>query len=567
MTPEVVSHLQQISSGHSIFINEEEAIKLRFISILLGNEELEDKLNEHFPPKYSESNVNSYLKNIECCIHFSSMKPEFDHKSLISFVSSHFDQLKREDFLKVPRRIQYEIISQENLRIESEDSLFDIVTEIIELGQEKEEISDVMFLEHIEFTELSEDRLFRFVEIFEWNEMSGLLWNKLSKCLLNQTERKRKTTTTTIIVGGDDEYNQLGEKPNNKNEDGTPVISPPLNLSLDSSSLLSYSVYCDHSVLVTRGGSLLGIGDNSDGRISSSLTKTEISQFTEFSIKDDSGRQLAPISAVCSQCGTLYMFSKISGDGRQLVYCDKDIKGGDPVFLDIGDEEPVSLFGGCLYAAAISDKGEVIFINRYAVKNSPNSRIAAVSLPEGEKASSVACLEDSVFVLSSNGRVFSSKIESGSNVLRFSLVSELSGCKIVWVSGTRGHCLAVSKEGRVFGLGSNEDGRLGLGEETESVSSFTEISSLLGYEIRAAYAGFSHSLFETREGKILSCGSNFYGQLLLSSGPSKEKVYSPRETTITGGATFCIAGECLSSVFVGGYPPRNTPNMRMQHHQ
>ena len=142
------------------------------------------------------------------------MKAEFDHKSLISFVSSHFDQLKREDFLKVPRRIQHEIISQENLRIESEDSLFDIVTEIIELGQEKEkekekeEISDVMFLEHIEFTELSEDRLFRFVEIFEWNEMSGLLWNKLSKCLLNQTERKLKTTT--IIVGGYDKYNQLG---------------------------------------------------------------------------------------------------------------------------------------------------------------------------------------------------------------------------------------------------------------------------------------------------------------------------------------------------------------------
>ena len=312
---------------------------------------------------------------------------------------------------------------------------------------------------------------------------------------------------------------------------------------------------------------MLGIGDNRDGRISSSLRKTEISQFTEFSIKDDSGRQLAPISAVCIEYGTLYMFSKISGDGRQLVYCDFDIKGGDPVFLDIGDDDPVSFFGCYWHSPAISDKGEVIFINGYAVKNSPNSRIAAVSLPEGEKASSVACLEYSVFVLSSNGRVFSSKIESGSNVLRFSLVSELSGYEIVWVSGTYEHCLAVSKEGRVFGLGSNERGQFGLGEETKSVSSFTEISSLLGYEIRAAYAGYNHSLFETREGKILSCGSNECGELLLSSGPSKEKVYSPRETTITGGATFCIAGNCLSSVFVGGYPPRNTPNMRMQHHQ
>ena len=118
------------------------------------------------------------------------------------------------------------------------------------------------------------------------------------------------------------------------------------------------------------------------------------------------------------------------------------------------------------------------------------------------------------------------------------------------MSGTCKPCLTVSKEGRVFGLGSNECGELGLGEETKSVSSFTEISSLLGYEIMAAYAGRLHSLFETRKGIILAFGLNDHGQLLLSSGPSEEKVYSPRETTITGGATFCIAGERLRSVFV-----------------
>ena len=125
------------------------------------------------------------------------------------------------------------------------------------------------------------------------------------------------------------------------------------------------------------------------------------------------------------------MFSKSIGDGRQLVYCDYDIKGGDPVFLDIGDEEPVSLFGGNNHAAAISDKCEVIFINRYAVKKSPNSQIAAISLPDSEKASSVACLDVSVVVLSSNGRVFSSSIESGSSVIKFSPVSELIDYEIV----------------------------------------------------------------------------------------------------------------------------------------
>ena len=233
------------------------------------------------------------------------------------------------------------------------------------------------------------------------------------------------------------------------------------------------------------------------------------------------------------------MFS--SGSRRQLVLCDSEINGGHPVFLDIGDEYPVSLFGGCYHSAAISNKGEVIFINRSSVQNSPESKIKTVCLPDGEKAVSVACCNDSVVALSSNGRVFLSAVESGSSVLNFSTVSELSGQEIVWVSGTNEHFLAVSREGRVFGRGSNSYGQLGLGQQTSSISSFTEISSLKGHKIRAAYAGCDHSLFETREGKILACGYNYLGSLLLSSD-TNEKVYSPKETTITESATFCIAG-------------------------
>ena len=60
--------------------------------------------------------------------------------------------------------------------------------------------------------------------------------------------------------------------------------------------------------------------------------------------------------------------------------------------------------------------------------------------------------------------------------------------------------------------------------------------------------------------KILSCGSNINGQLLLSNDPG-EVVYTPTETTIRGGSTFCIAGSGLSVIFVGIDPP---PNRRIQ---
>ena len=136
--------------------------------------------------------------------------------------------------------------------------------------------------------------------------------------------------------------------------------------------------------------------------------------------------------------------------------------------------------------------------------------------------------------------------------------------------GDRTRAAAICTDGEVIFIitrGSNSDGQLGFEEGRRKVPSFTEISSLSGHKIRAAYAGHCHSLFETREGKILAYGSNSYGELLLSSGPSDEYFFSPTETTITSGATFCVAGEYMSAVFIGGDPPPNTPNTPVLHHQ
>ena len=130
--------------------------------------------------------------------------------------------------------------------------------------------------------------------------------NKLPSSLKNTN----KKFTQFIFVSGYNDYNGLGSKPNNKNGKGCPIISPPVKLSFDPSSLLSYSAYNDHSVLVMSDGSLKGVGNNKDGQISSTLQKTEIKNFTDFCIKDRSGRQLAAISAVCYGDGALHVFKK-----------------------------------------------------------------------------------------------------------------------------------------------------------------------------------------------------------------------------------------------------------------
>ena len=595
MSDEVFALFESISKGEKIEIDDKQCFQLQILSILIKNEEMFMKLDELFEKEddeNSEKKINKELKFLSFLEICSESTEVWNRSKSIEYIASHLYSIDADKIIDLPKAVFYSILKNDKLTIDSEDWLLNLIDEFI-AKEEKNKIdcssddglSEIDFYEEVNFNFLSDEKFREFIEKVDPNELTSPLWSKIKKCFsiykkdpppkppikrdgngFYRQKGENKRYAQNIVACGYDKYRQIGESPNNKDVDGDPIIHPPQNLSLDPSSLLSYSAYFKHSVVVTRSGSLCGIGYNCDGQICSLLEQKEISQFTEFSMKDSNGKQLAPVSALCTYYGTLYMFSKSSGSGRQLVLCDCEINKGTPVFLDIGNHEPVSLFGGYSHSAAICTEGEVIFINRETVKNSPSSPISASSLPGGEKASMVACCKGSIFALSSSGRLFESVFESGSCVLNFSEVSELSGQKIIWLSGTSGHCLAVNSEGRVFGRGYNRRGQLGAGKGISDVPSFTEISSLIDHKIRAAYAGCGISLFETHEGKILACGSNGSGQLFLSSGPNKEDVYSPTETTIASGATFCVAGNYITALFIGGDPPPNMPNTPVKHH-
>ena len=69
-TNDNISLLHQISYGNSIEIDEKQAFSMRFISIILGNEELFSKINENYPPDFNEANIDVYLEYIQSCYHF-----------------------------------------------------------------------------------------------------------------------------------------------------------------------------------------------------------------------------------------------------------------------------------------------------------------------------------------------------------------------------------------------------------------------------------------------------------------------------------------------------------------
>lgn len=361
-------------------------------------------------------------------------------------------------------------------------------------------------------------------------------------------------------VAGANEYKQLCADSNNKSASYYPVISPPVESRLDISKTMSYSVYRDHAVWITRDMKGYAIGDNSNGRIYGKMSLKKLNKEEEFIIYDNEGKPCDLFSAVCGQWYTLYMVQPQGATDYKLAYVAYNKNEGTPLFLDIGGRKPIGLFGGESKAAAIDTKGAIIIITE-TLFDSPDQKPQIAELPGNEQAVCLACCDCFIAALSSNGRVYLSAMKKNDNKFSdFVEVPTLKGIKFTHISGTFEHCLAVSEDGRVFGIGSNCNGVLGLGSKLKKADKFREIKGLSNQKIKAAFAGFDESLFITENGKILSCGNNYCGQLLSAGHLGQESVFTPKETIIKEGATFCIAGYGLSAVFVGLDPPPYSPN-------
>lgn len=356
-----------------------------------------------------------------------------------------------------------------------------------------------------------------------------------------------KNNSHWMKVCGRNMFNLLSEMSNNQNDYKTPIICPPVDMRLNYNTDSTYSIYLNHAILITNG-IIHAKGFNKDHRMCSFLPREILTDFTPFEIKDMSNIKWTPISAVCGKFYTLINVSNPEdGNETRLVYSFKDILDQYPLFLNTESRHFISLFGGCNESAAIDTEGLITVINWSHQPSIPDLH-ESYRLPSGERATNIAFANGFIFALDSNGRIFEAKNRTRSK-LTFSEVNELKGIKIVDISGKYNHAFAVTEDGKVFGRGSNKFGELGIGKGQDFFDKFTEIASLYQYRIIASYAGGSHSLFKTFNGAIVACGNHSCGQLPLDTGPRKEPYFLPVETTIKEGATFCIAGECITIIF------------------
>lgn len=356
--------------------------------------------------------------------------------------------------------------------------------------------------------------------------------------------------------------------------------------------LFCFSTYKLHSIYVLKDGKAFQLG-STDPKIcfdisnfkGEDIKKVGDNVGKEINIVDDKNHQYPILSAVCGYCYSLFLVkgepledSEKEADNLLAYYYktqdyhfDKSkIKTKDytifneteivvnPKLFKLDDCNPIAIYGGWKISAAIDYKSDNIIV--FQPCPSPLSIISFPPncLTETEYTDSIACLENSLLIHTTKKRVFEYKLNQSEDDEGFTLINIKD---VVQISGTYKHCFLVTEDYKVYGRGLNDCGQLGLGEitnENKKVETFTLINTFEDdyKEIVAAYAGFNHSIFKTKDKSFLACGSNSHGQLGLDTSEYKE-CYTPTKIPNVR-ANVAIAGDCCSVFYDDNYS--NWPN-------
>lgn len=125
-TDDIFDILQKISRGYLVDVKNEQAMKLIVISRLIGNKELENKILDLNYDSF-ENSPNFYFAYFQLLEYLNDPMLKINHEQLLDEIAESFSSLERSELLEVPKSILYQIISNKNLKVLSEDDLFDFI--------------------------------------------------------------------------------------------------------------------------------------------------------------------------------------------------------------------------------------------------------------------------------------------------------------------------------------------------------------------------------------------------------------------------------------------------------
>ena len=144
--------------------------------------------------KYEELTIDNIFSEIllhEKCSKFYSKRLSDE----IELISSHFNEIcdtKRENFTKIRIETLIKIVTSPNLRLNSEDQLLSFVNWLYTQNR----FTYSILYEFVNFLNVTSEIMSEFIEIYDFNDLTSMTWNKLSirlkEKIINLNEIKKK---------------------------------------------------------------------------------------------------------------------------------------------------------------------------------------------------------------------------------------------------------------------------------------------------------------------------------------------------------------------------------------
>lgn len=178
------SRILQLTQFNEVTFSEVEIPFISEVIKILGNTSIEYEANTEI----TVDNVFSYIQKDE-------NKGYIYHQRFLSeieFISSHFYEIcetNEKDLFKLSIDTLFSILNNDQLQLKSEDQLLNFVNKLYSNeGMKYSILYETVFFENVSISSIRE-----FLSIFDWTNMTGSLWNRLSYRLsreINKNENK-----------------------------------------------------------------------------------------------------------------------------------------------------------------------------------------------------------------------------------------------------------------------------------------------------------------------------------------------------------------------------------------
>ncbi len=204
-----------------------------------------------------------------------------------------------------------------------------------------------------------------------------------------------------------------------------------------------------------------------------------------------------------------------------------------PTLVQVGEgKKVVGVACGTRFSVAVDSKGQVYIWGSgcEGVESSTKPVRVSLGVREGDRVERVACGNSHCLALTRQGRVLvwgrNANGQLGTEDSEIALFDGTVNRAVAVACGAE-HSFVMTELGRVWGFGSNRFGQLGVGEDREPVRRPVEITHFCDVEqalVSGVACGAHHTVVLCDDGRVFAMGWNAYGQLGIAANGAAAKV-------------------------------------------